>query len=78
MLTTSTFLAASSLFSIAFTAPIPTPSLTKRAFSYTKFGGNGTPDQGWPYEAEWKGKFETLWYVTFGHFQFPNLSTDIL
>lgn len=80
MLTTSTFVvAASSLFSLAFAAPIPTPSLVQRA-TYVNYGGDGTTNSGWP--AKWKD-FSDLWTanvptmkISCSQFDTPNNSDD--
>jgi len=58
---TSSFFAASSLFAVAFGAPLPkaTRSLVPRA-GYQVFSGDGTTAQGWPDQVQW-GSFESLW-----------------
>lgn len=61
---TSTFIvAASSLFPLAFSAPVPSPasSLAERDIAYRLFGGNGTVRAGWPNATEWNTNFEKLW-----------------
>jgi len=58
---TSSLIAASGLFAVAFGAPLPKPSrsLVARA-AYQVFSGDGTTAQGWPDQVQWSS-FESLW-----------------
>ncbi|KAF2877377.1 hypothetical protein BDV95DRAFT_144631 [Massariosphaeria phaeospora] len=84
MIALSSLIAASSLFGLSISAPLPRSntaaarSLVDRAVSYTVFGGDGSTQSGWPAESDWLS-FEDAWKanepllaISCGQFGVPN------